>query len=151
MADHKPYSIARAELVAEQIARFSRQHVHQLAGHSANLAFWLFEAASALRAIDEYHRRFLAMRDAQLSWIEAHNTRVDYFCPACNGACEFGPHKPPRPHRVPSEDLDTARAALQLAVRQLLARLFKAGLLAAAEARREAAALGVPLEPEDLD
>ena len=36
MPPSKPYSIARAELVADQIGRFATQHPHQLAGHKAN-------------------------------------------------------------------------------------------------------------------
>jgi hypothetical protein len=52
--------IARAELIADQIGRFATQHLHQLAGHHANLAFWLAEAAAAARTIDEYqHRQFV--------------------------------------------------------------------------------------------
>src|SRR5687767_3541418 len=101
----KPYSISRAELLADQIGRFATQHVHQLAGHHANLEFWMAEAVAAIRTIDEYQARFRRLRDAQLSWVQSHNTKVSRYCPFCDGECEFGPQTPMRPHRIPSEDL----------------------------------------------
>ena len=48
MPPSKPYSIARAELIAEQISRLASQHLHQLAGHNANLEFWVAEGAGAV-------------------------------------------------------------------------------------------------------
>src|SRR5262245_47198857 len=129
MPTSKPYSIARAELIADQIGRFATQHLHQLAGHNANLEFWLAEAASAVRAIDEYQQRFKRLQNARLAWVREHDTKVTHYCPICRGACEFGPQTPDRPHRVPSEELDAARAAVRRAVRQFLVRLFKAGFV----------------------
>ena len=75
MASDKPYSIARAELIADQIGRFATQHLHQLAGHHANLPFWLAEASAAVRTLDEYQLRFRQLRDAQLSWVHEHKTK----------------------------------------------------------------------------
>src|SRR5690349_1305259 len=146
-----PYSIARAELIAKQIGRFATQHLHQLAGHHANLAFWLSEAASALDALDGYQQRFKHLRDAQLSWVRDHDTKVNLFCPVCQGPCEFGPQTPDRPHRVPSEQLDTARAAVRGAVRQFVVRLHHAGFLSEQEVRHAADLVGVSIEQEDLE
>lgn len=112
MPTEKPCSIARAELIADQIGRFATQHLHQLAGHHANLAFWLQEAEAAVRTIDEYQLRFRLLRDAQLSWVREHKTKITHFCPICRGRCEFDPQTPDRPHRTPSEDLDAARTAV---------------------------------------
>ena len=151
MTPTKPYSIARAELVADQIGRFATQHIHQLAGHHANLAFWMSEAVTALRAIDEYQARFRRLRDAQLSWVQAHDTKVTRYCPMCGGACEFGPQTPPRPHRIPSQDLSAARTAVRSAVRQFLMRLFHAGFLSESDVRREADLVGEPVEAEDFE
>lgn len=98
MPSTKPYSVTRAELIAQQIGRFATQHLHQLAGHHANLAFWISEASSAVSAIDEYNARFQRLRDAQLSWVQSHDTKVSRYCPTCRGGCEFGPQTPERPH-----------------------------------------------------
>jgi hypothetical protein len=151
MSPTKPYSIARAELVAEQIGRFSTQHVHQLAGHHANLEFWISEAAAAVRAIDDYQARFHRLRDAQLAWVQAHDTRITRYCPFCRGSCEFGPETPERPHRVPSEQLSAARTAVRIAVRQFLVRLLHAGFISEGDLRRDADLVGAPVEPEDLE
>jgi hypothetical protein len=151
MPPAKPYSIARAELIAEQIGRFATQHVHQLAGHHANWGFWISEALAAVRALDDYQARFQRLRDAQLSWVQAHNTKITSYCPVCRGACEFGPQTPERPHRVPSEDLNAARTAVRTAVRQFLVRLFHARFISESDVRREAELVGSPLEPEDLE
>jgi hypothetical protein len=146
-----PYSIARAELIAGQIARFATQHLHQLAGHHANLAFWLAEAASALHALDGYQARFKQLRDAQVSWVREHETRITQFCPVCQGACEFGPQTPERPSRVPSEDLDAARSSVRAAVRLFLVRLYHAGFLSEPEVRQAADGVGASIEQDDVE
>lgn len=151
MTPTKPYSIVRAELVANQIARFATQHIHQLAGHHANLEFWMSEAVAAVRTLDEYQVRFRRLRDAQLVWVEAHNTKVTRYCPFCGGACEFGPQTPMRPSRIPSQDLSAARAAVRSAVRKFLIRLFHAGFLSESDVRREADLVGEPIEAEDFE
>ncbi len=151
MPSSKPYSIARAELIAEQIGRFATQHLHQLAGHHANLDFWLSEAAAAVRSIDEYQHRFRRLRDARLSWVREHDTRITRYCPICRGACEFGPQTPDRPHRVPAEDLDSAREAVRRSVRQFLVRLYQGGFVSEAEVRQAADFVGASIETEDLD
>ena len=151
MASSKPYSIARAELIAEQIGRFATQHLHQLAGHHANLGFWIAEAAAAVRTIDDYQRRFRQLRDAQLAWVGEHGTKVTRNCPVCRGPCEFGPQTPDRPQRVPSEDLNAAREALRRAVRQFLVRLHRAGFMSEKEVREAAESVGASIEIEDLE
>jgi hypothetical protein len=151
MSARKPYSIARAELIAEQIARFATQHVHQIAGHRANLAFWIAEAASAAQTIDEYQQRFRQLRNAQVSWVQEHKTRITRFCAICRGPCEFSPEAPDPPHRVSWRDLAAAREGVRQAVRQFLVRLFHAGLVSEAEAQGAAGQVGTLIEPEDFD
>lgn len=145
-----PYSIARAELIAGQIGRFASQHLHQLAGHHANLAFWLSEAASAVRTIDEYPLRFRQLHDAQLSWVRGHDTKI-LFCPICQGACELGPNTPSRPQRVSSGDLDAARKAVRDAVRQFVVRLYHAGFLTESEVHQAVDLVGASIEKNDLE
>lgn len=146
----KPYSIARAELIAHQLSRFATQHVHQLAGHHANLPFWLEEAAGAIRLLDQYPARFRALRDAQMRWVRTHGTTLVVYCPICRGGCELGPRPPPRPWRIRSEDLEAARRSVRDAVERLLARLYRARFVSEEEARRHAEDLGVPMESEDF-
>ena len=151
MASDKPYSIARAELIAGQIGRFATQHLHQLAGHHANLPFWLGESSAAVRTLDEYQLRFRQLRDAQLSWVREHKTKITTFCPICRGRCEFDPQTPDRPHRIPSEDLDAARKAVRVAVCRFVVRLHQAGFISEAEVRQAAGLVGASIEQEDLD
>jgi hypothetical protein len=149
MAGKKPYSISRAELVADQIRRFSTQHLHQLAGHRANLDFWVAEAAAAVRSIDEYQQRFRRLRDAQTAWVKEHDTRFVH-CPICRGPCDLGPQRPEPPRRVPSDDLSAARTAVRVAVRDFLLRLYRAELIGASEVEAYAASVGALVESEDL-
>jgi hypothetical protein len=93
----------------------------------------------------------LAARDAQISWVREHDTKITSFCPICRGRCEFDPQTPERPHRVPSEDLDAARKAVRVAVRQFVLRLFHAGFLSETEVRQSADVVGVSIESEDLE
>lgn len=53
MTTSKPYSLARAELVSEQLRRFSSHHVHQLAGHAqqSHVAFDSLQSSSTLTAM----------------------------------------------------------------------------------------------------
>lgn len=44
-------------------------HVHQLAGHVANLEFWMDEVRHALGAIDGYEERFSRMSSAQQGFL----------------------------------------------------------------------------------
>ena len=151
MPPSKPYSIARAELIADQIGRFATQHLHQLAGHNANLGFWVSEAASAVRAIDEYQRRFKRLQDAQVAWVQDHDTKITRYCSICRGGCEFGPQTPDRPQRVRSNDLSDARDAVRRTVRLFLVRLYHAGFISEAEVRQHADTVGASIETEDLE
>jgi hypothetical protein len=151
MTPSKPYSIARAELIADQIGRFATQHLHQLAGHSANLEFWISEAVGAVRAIDEYQYRFERLKEARVAWVQKHDTRITRYCPICRGGCEFGPQTPDRPQRVRSEDLSASRDAVRRSVRQFLVRLYHAGFISEAEVRQHAEIVGASIEREDLD
>jgi hypothetical protein len=123
------YSLKRASLIADQLERLATQNAHQLAGQLSNLDFWIAEAADAIRVIDEYPHRFRRLRDAQVAWVRAHDTKVDGYCPLCGGACEFGPQTPEPPLRIPAEELGEARAAVQRAGRAYLLRLYRARLL----------------------
>ena len=129
---------------------FATQHLHQLAGHHANLEFWVAEAASAIRVIDEYSQRFVRLHDAQLAWVRESNTKITRYCPICGGGCEFGPQTPPRPQRVDSEELNAARESVRRSTRQFLVRLYQARFITDAQLRQHAQIVGMSIEPEEF-
>jgi hypothetical protein len=144
------YSIAKAALIAEQLSQLSTQHVHQLAGQSSNLAFWMAEAAAAISVIDDYPARFRRLRDAQVGWVRSRDVRIPFHCPVCQGECEFSPGTPKPPHRIASEDLSVSRDEVRRAATQLLVRLHRARLIELSELDRYAKELELPIESEDL-
>ena len=144
------YSIARASLIAEQLERLATQNAHQLAGQLANLDFWVTEAADAIRVLHEYPDRFKRLRDAQVAWVRAHETKVVGFCPICGGACEFGPTTPAPPQRIPAEQLAEARSAVQRAGRAYLLRLYRARHLEQSAVRQACDRLDIGVELEDF-
>ena len=145
------YSIDRARLVADQLERFAHSHAHQLAGQVANLGFWLDEVAAALRTMDEYPQRFRRLRESQASWVKRHGTVVSEYCPHCGGACEFGPHAPPPPTRIPSEQLGEARDRIRQSCYRFLLRSYRLGLLEEPAVREACERVGVGVEAEDLE
>jgi hypothetical protein len=144
------YSIKRATLIADQLERLATQNAHQLAGQFANLDFWIAEVIDAIRVIQQYPDRFRRLRDAQVAWVRAHDTKVSGYCPICGGACEFDPRTPDPPLRIRSEELADARAALQRAGRAYLLRLYKAHLLEKDAVRRACDQLDIGVEEEDF-
>lgn len=145
-----PYSIAKAALIAEQLARLSTQHPHQLAGQLSNLGFWMAETAAALAVIDDYPARFRKLHDAQVTWVRERNVKVPFYCHICQGTCEFSPETPSAPYRTRSEDLETARTDLKRAAAGLLLRLYGSAFITEQELRQHADPLELPIEPEDL-
>jgi hypothetical protein len=143
------YSISKAKLIADQLDRLASQHLHQLAGQHSNLDFWMHEAEQAIAVLDHYGDRFRKLRDAQVSWIRAHDTRVSVYCEICGGGCEFGPSTPDGPHRTPTEDLGKARESVRRAVTRYLLRLFRSGMLSESDLLGFSRRLDLPIEHED--
>jgi hypothetical protein len=144
------YSIDQATLVASQLERFATSSTHHLVGQFANLDFWLDETVRALHVLDDYPTRFGRMRDAQVSWAQAHGTVVSDFCPLCGGACEFGPETPLPPRRLPSQETEAARRRLKDAAYRLLLRCHRGGLLDEAALRVGCDRVGTSVDLADL-
>lgn len=87
------YTIDRANLISEQLKKFTTGYTHHVVGHYSNIYFWIGEVKEALNAIDNHKKRFDKMYDAQKDWIEEHGTIVHDFCPICGGKCEFSDGK----------------------------------------------------------
>ena len=145
------YSIKQAAIIADQLERLATQNTHQLAGQVANLDFWISEAIHAVRTIDDYPARFRRLRDAQVGWVKAHGTKVSGYCPACGGACEFGPQTPDAPNWIPTQDLAEAREAIRQAGRRFLLRLYRAHFVDEDRVREECNLIGIGVESEDFN
>jgi len=59
------YTIEKANLISEQLRRFTDGYAHHVAGQFGNIAFWLHEVHESIKTIDEYNKRFNEMRDGQ--------------------------------------------------------------------------------------
>lgn len=134
------YSIAKAKLVADQLSRLATQHAHQLAGQLSNLEFWMVEAASAIAVIDDYPARFRKLRDAQVAWVRSRDVKVPFFCPLCQGECEFSPATPGAPQRIPCGRPPPSCCCV------FIGRAF----FHQSDLNRHASDLELPIEPEDL-
>src|SRR5438046_30269 len=93
----KPMSFSEnlTKVVTDQVARFVTLNRHQLAGHVANLEFWLDQVRHALAVIDGYQERFRQLKAGQAEYVAQHQTTVSLpLDPDIKG-----PPDPPR--RVP--------------------------------------------------
>lgn len=144
------YTLAKATLIGDQLARLATQHPHQLAGQLSNLDFWMQEAAAAVAVIDDYAARFRKLRDSQVAWVRARDLKVTLHCRICRGPCAFAAHTPEAPRRIPAEQLVVARNHVKLSAARLLLRLHRGGLLSESELRSQAAVLELRIQPEDL-
>jgi hypothetical protein len=146
------YSIEQSALLARQLEGLATREAHQLAGHVANLEFWLGETCHVLATIDDYPDRFRRLREGQQAWVELHETRTNRPCLICRGKpCELGPQPPPAPTRISSDDMDAARRGLRQGCYRFLLRLHRLGLLDEPGLRVACERIGVTLEREDLD
>jgi hypothetical protein len=68
------YSSDITKTLTVQITKFVTLNPHQLAGHVANLDFWMAEVRHCLDVIDGYDRRFDEMKTAQMKHISERGT-----------------------------------------------------------------------------
>lgn len=149
------YTVEKAELLSEQLRKFTTGCAHHLAGQFANLDFWLGEVESALTAIDEHKQRFEELKDGQTEWVNSHNTLVhtDNYCGLCGGICEFsnGIPKPPRAPRLKSSTEKAAsRRKLVDNMYALLTRYYRMGLLSQDDLEGNCDRIGTSIDPRDL-
>ena len=91
------YSSELTDLLTAQLKRFASLNRHQLAGHVANLDFWLGEARHCLDVIDGYWPRFRRLKAAQAAHVAGHGTIEYHLDDPC---CTKGkPHRRPSPTR----------------------------------------------------
>ena len=139
------YSSDITRTLTTQITKFVTLNRHQLAGHVANLDFWLDEVRHCLDVIDGYNRRFEQMKTAQTKHITERGTvefLLDDPCRTQQGAT------PPR--RVPSAELAEPRRHLCDATYRFLVRCFNEGLINKNELEHTCRSLDIGVEAGDL-
>jgi hypothetical protein len=139
------YSSDITETLTFQITRFVTLNRHQLAGHVANLDFWVAEVRHCLDVIDGYNRRFEQMKAAQSKHIFEHKTVEFSFDDPC---CTQGRASPPT--RVPSAELGEARRNLCDATYRFLVRCFNERFIEEDLLRRICSSLDLGVEASDL-
>ncbi len=118
------YSIDIAKVLTDQVAKFVTLNRYQLAGHVANLDFWLAEVRHSLDVINGYGPRFEGMKAAQAKHVAEHATIEFHFVDPCCTQERPGP-----PRRVPSRDLNEAGRFLRDATYRFLLRCYNEGLI----------------------
>jgi hypothetical protein len=121
------YSTDLAKLLTGQLTKSATLNRHQLAGHVANLDFWLAEVAHSLAILDGYSGRFQRLKATQ-----KHH--------ALEG--------PPR--RVPDAQLKEARRSLCNAAYRFLVRCHNDGLVEQATLQQACDHLGISIQASDL-
>lgn len=121
------YAIDVAKILADTLAKFSTLNPGQLAGHVANLEFWVLEINHGTSLIDGYHKRFEAMKAAQQPKVRAVDLKS-----------------------VPDSQLKQARNDLIDAAYKFLLRCYKTNLLDEKSLRTILASIGTTLEPQDI-
>ena len=144
------YTLEKAQMITEQLRRFTTGYAHHVVGQFANLDFWLKEVHEAQHTIDQYRHRFDKMALAQEDWIAEHNTKIVDYCAICQGTCEFSDGSPPRPVRTSASKLVEARKQLVNAAYYFLVRCYNTGLLSNQELRQKCDFIDTSIDPTDL-
>lgn len=145
------YTIEKADMITAQFKKFTTAYTHMVAGHFANIDFWMKEATEALNAIDYHRKRFNKMYDAQKNWVEDHGTVVHSYCSICKGKCEFSNGRPTLPEFRYKTELTDARKNLVNAVYYFLIRCARIGLLSEEELKSACESIGTSVDPTDLN
>jgi hypothetical protein len=145
------YSIEKASLISEQLRKFKDCFAHQLAGHYVNIDFWINEVRESLIVLDDYNKRFIAMRDGQSLWIENHGKPIHEYCPICKGKCEFSNGIPSLPTRVESSLLKETRKSLVNSAYYFLVRCYNSKLMDLKALENYCSEIGTSIEPKDLN
>lgn len=144
------YSVEKAILVADLLRKFTTGYAHHVAGHYANINFWMDEVDAALKAIDGHNSRFDKLYSAQANWIEEHGAVVHNYCPICGGKCEFSDGIPSLPVRKSKKEKRESRRELVDAMYYFLARCYRLGLLTDQELKNKCDRIGTSIDPSDL-
>jgi len=147
------YTVERANLISNQIRKFTDSNTWMVAGQFANIEFWMDEVIVALNALDGHRSRFDSMYNAQKEWIDNHGTKVPDYCYICGGVCELsnGPITPPLPKRKYKAEKAEARKELIDSAYFFLTRCFKVGLLNEEQLEKRCDSIGTSIDPMDIE
>ncbi|GLB50253.1 hypothetical protein [Neptunitalea lumnitzerae] len=141
----------RAKLISEQLRKFTDSYAYMVAGQFANIDFWINEAITSLKALDEHNIRFEKMYNAQKNWIEEKKVKVPDYCYICNGICELS-HDGYITPDLPKQKIDKTEIRKKLinSVYYFLIRCYKVGLLDQEEMKSFCNQIGTDIDPYDL-
>jgi hypothetical protein len=148
------YSLDISDALSKTIGKFATLNNYQLAGHVANLDFWIRQIKNVLDAIDGYSKRQRRLEQAQKQYIAAHDTKR-FFKGQLELNREFPDDEPlsearPDSWRIDSETLKTTRLAVVDAFYRFLVRCHNAKLISDADAKRALSECGIGVEPGDF-
>lgn len=147
------YTIDKAELIGEQLRRFTTGKAHHVVGQFSNLDFWFGEVVAALKVIDDYGARFDRMAEAQSVWLDRHQIVELDYCAQCRGPCELEGevYRPPRaPTRYRRTEFKKARKTLVDSAYFFLARCARLNLLSEERLKRLCEEMGTSLDRNDI-
>ena len=140
-----PYTLDVVKPLIDQLTRFATLNRHQLAGHVANLDFWLTEVRHGLAVIDGYSERFERLRTAQQRHVAEHGTTVFSLRDPQHSEGEPSPPRAP-----PDGPMREARRSLCDATYHFLVRCYREDLITESSVREECEALHIGVEASDF-
>ena len=134
-----------ANVLIHEFRKFAGYRRHQLAGHIANLDFWIGEARHVIGVLDGYAARLQRHADAHTKHVLEHKV------------VEFDPRDPSKvnlgltaPKRTSEAELLRARDALCAALYRFLVRCCNKGFIDSEVLRKECASFGIGVVESDL-
>ncbi len=138
------YALEVSKILADTLRKLATLNPHQLAGHVANLDFWLGEVKHGTQLLDDYHKRFETMKSAQTKAAKERRT-IEFTLD--DDRFTSGPVVP---RSVPHAQLKSARFELMEAAYGFLVRCYKSGLLDQDSLERAAQSIGTSIDSDDL-
>jgi hypothetical protein len=147
------YSLEIADAVSKTVGKFATLNNYQLAGHIANLDFWIRQVNNALDAIDGYSKRQRLLEEAQKQYIAVHDTRR-----FSKGELELHSEFPEEPlsgarpdrWRIDSETVKSTRREVVDAFYRFLVRCHKEKVISDEGAKHALSKCGIGVEPGDF-
>lgn len=148
------YTVHKANLVAEQLRKFSDADSWIVVGQFPNLEFWLDEVNSALKTLDGHNKRFEIMYESQKEFIESHSIEIPDNCPICQGICELGsgkrkPNLPKRSTETKTEKKESRKELID-STYYFLRRCYRLKLIDEIEFRNKCNKIGTSIDIIDL-
>lgn len=144
------YTIEKANLIKEQLKRFTTGYTHHVVGQFANIDFWINEVIQSLITIDEHRKRFEVMYNTQKEWTENHEIVIHKHCSICRGVCEFSDGNPSLPKLRYKSEKNQIRKDLVDSAYFFLVRCYRIGLLSNEELKQKCDIIGTGIDTNDL-